>query len=289
MFTPDQTRAAAEMLRVCRGGGRIGLANWTPASFIGGVFKTIGRHLPPPAGVSSPALWGTRDHLDTLFGNSASAIHIIEKTFAFRYRSPEHFLEIFRTYYGPVLKAFEALDADGISLGSIGPILLGDGASNGDTSEDHFFGWIHLGGISRIVIHDDTSGLEIDHLQYGRVTSAFSTPAGAVPDGSTPAVPLQVRHSNPPMIWLDWSAGCGPSDIDYAVYEGSLGDFGSHVPFVCSTGHSTSYQVYPAPGDTYYLVVPSTGVVEGSYGLDGDGLARPSGSVACREQLFSCP
>ena len=112
MFTPDQEKAAAEMLRVCRPGGCIGLANWTPESFVGGIFKTVGRYLPPPQGVKSPALWGTRAHLDTLFGAGAREIRTTEKFFNFRDRSPQHFIEIFRSFYGPVRKAFGALDAE---------------------------------------------------------------------------------------------------------------------------------------------------------------------------------
>jgi ubiquinone/menaquinone biosynthesis C-methylase UbiE len=109
MFTPNQQRAADEMMRVCRPGGKIGLANWTPESFIGQLFKTIGKHLPPPAGVSSPALWGTRAHLEKLFGAGAR-VEAQSRHFVFRYESPEHWIEIFRNYYGPVVKAFEALD-----------------------------------------------------------------------------------------------------------------------------------------------------------------------------------
>ena len=110
MFTPDQEKAASEMTRVCRTGGRIGLANWTPDGFIGQLFKIIGRYIPPPAGVKSPALWGTQARLRELFaGHDVSAT---PKTFIFRYRSPEHWLEIFRTYYGPTHRAFAALDAD---------------------------------------------------------------------------------------------------------------------------------------------------------------------------------
>lgn len=108
MFTPDQERAAAELVRVCKPGGKIGLANWTPDGFIGQLFKTIGKHVPPPAGARSPALWGTQAHLAELFGSRA-AVEATERHFVFRYRSPEHWLEIFRTYYGPVLKAFAAL------------------------------------------------------------------------------------------------------------------------------------------------------------------------------------
>ena len=113
MFTPNQAKAAGELIRVCRPGGRIGMANWTPEGFIGQVFKTLGRHIPPPAGVSSPALWGTRPWIEERFGAAAQTVAIESKDFIFRYRSPEHFMEIFRTYYGPVHKAFLALDADG--------------------------------------------------------------------------------------------------------------------------------------------------------------------------------
>jgi ubiquinone/menaquinone biosynthesis C-methylase UbiE len=111
MFTPDQDRAAAEMLRVCKRGGKIGLANWTPEGFIGQLFKTIGKHVPPPAGARSPALWGTPARLTELFGNDASSIATEKQHFVFRYRSPKHWLEIFKTYYGPVLKTFAALPA----------------------------------------------------------------------------------------------------------------------------------------------------------------------------------
>jgi SAM-dependent methyltransferase len=113
MFTPDQEAAAAELLRVCRPGGRIGLANWTPGGFIGRLFKTIGRYLPPAPGVRSPALWGTRERLEELFGAAASAIVATRREFTFRYRSPAHWLEVFRTWYGPLRRAFAALDATG--------------------------------------------------------------------------------------------------------------------------------------------------------------------------------
>jgi len=113
MFTADHERAAAEMVRVIRSGGRIGLANWTPQGFIGQLFKTIGRHVPPPAGVKPPALWGTRERIAELFGPHAAEIKCMPRGFVFRYRSPEHWLDVFRTWYGPVLKAFAALDAAG--------------------------------------------------------------------------------------------------------------------------------------------------------------------------------
>ena len=109
MFAPDHARAAGEMLRVVRGGGRIAMANWTPEGFVGQLFKTIGKHIPPPAGLASPALWGTEHHLRQLFGNEASAIHAERKLFNFRYASAAHMLQIFRDYYGPVHKAFAAL------------------------------------------------------------------------------------------------------------------------------------------------------------------------------------
>jgi hypothetical protein len=110
MFTADHDKAAGEMLRVCRSGGKIGMANWTPEGFIGQLFKTLGKHLPPPAGVKSPALWGTRARLDEMFGK-AGEIDAQPRMFVFRYRSPEHWLEVFKTFYGPMLKAFAALDA----------------------------------------------------------------------------------------------------------------------------------------------------------------------------------
>jgi len=111
MFTPDQEKAASEMARVCKPGGQIGLANWTPTSLIGELFKLMGRYLPPPAGVKSPALWGTEERLRELFGNRIDSIAIERKNFVFRYRNAAHWLEVFRTFYGPMQKAFGALDA----------------------------------------------------------------------------------------------------------------------------------------------------------------------------------
>jgi SAM-dependent methyltransferase len=112
MFTADQGQAARELVRVCRPGGRIGLANWTPSGFIGELFKTIGRHVPPAPGAKSPALWGTERGLADLFGSSV-VIRSARREFVFRYRSPEHWLDVFRTYYGPIHKAFGALDPAG--------------------------------------------------------------------------------------------------------------------------------------------------------------------------------
>jgi SAM-dependent methyltransferase len=113
MFTPDHARPAREMLRVVRRGGRIGLANWTPEGFIGQLFKVIGAYIAPPAGLKSPALWGTEPHLVELFGPQAADIRVARRHFNFRYRSPAHWLQVFRDYYGPTHKAFAALDADG--------------------------------------------------------------------------------------------------------------------------------------------------------------------------------
>jgi len=124
MFTPDHEKAAAEMLRVCRSGGSIGLANWTPSGFVGQLFKTLGKHVPPAPGARSPALWGTREHMNALFGPKAFAIRFVDRRFTFRYRSPAHFVDVFRNYYGPVHKAFltlgpaeqSALEADLMDL-----------------------------------------------------------------------------------------------------------------------------------------------------------------------------
>ena len=113
MFTPNQEQAAQELLRVCRPGGKIGLANWTPEGFIGHVFRTIGKYVPPPAGVKPPSLWGTEQRLNELFGGGISKLTVNRRMFVFRYRSAEHWLDVFRTYYGPILKAFGAIDAAG--------------------------------------------------------------------------------------------------------------------------------------------------------------------------------
>ena len=112
MFTPDQERAAGELARVCKPGGKIGLANWTPTSFIGELFRLIGRYIPPAAGIKSPSLWGTEEHLRVLFGKHIDRLETERKHFVFRYRSPQHWFDTFRTYYGPMQKAFMAVGAD---------------------------------------------------------------------------------------------------------------------------------------------------------------------------------
>jgi ubiquinone/menaquinone biosynthesis C-methylase UbiE len=112
MFTPNHARTASELLRVCRRGGRLGLANWTPAGFIGRLFSLIGRHVPPPPGITPPSRWGTQDHVETLFRPSASEITLTPRNFAFRYRSAAHWVDVFREWYGPIHKAFAGMSAD---------------------------------------------------------------------------------------------------------------------------------------------------------------------------------
>ena len=113
MFTPNQARSASELQRVVKTGGKIGMANWTPESFIGQLFKTIGKHVPPPAGVKSPALWGDRQWIDQTFADQGDVRSFRLKNFVFRYQSAEHFLDYFREFYGPMQKAFDALDEAG--------------------------------------------------------------------------------------------------------------------------------------------------------------------------------
>ncbi|MEJ0098240.1 MAG: methyltransferase domain-containing protein [Pseudomonadota bacterium] len=112
MFTADHPRTARELLRVCRPGGQIGLANWTPQSFIGQLFRTIGKYVPPAPGVQSPGTWGTRERIDELFGKGAARIQCTSRQFTFRYLSPQHWIEVFRAYYGPFNKTFNALDGE---------------------------------------------------------------------------------------------------------------------------------------------------------------------------------
>jgi SAM-dependent methyltransferase len=113
MFTPDQPRAARELARVCRRGGRIALASWTPDGFIGRVFKTVAKHVPPPPGLRPPPEWGTESRLAELFGGEVRDIRTRRRDFVFRYRSPAHWVEVFRRWYGPIHRAFLALPPDG--------------------------------------------------------------------------------------------------------------------------------------------------------------------------------
>ncbi len=113
MFAPDQEKAASELLRVCRPGGKIGLANWTPDGYIGNMFRTMGKHVSPPPGIKPPPLWGTEERLRELFGEAVSSLQTTRRTCFFRYPSAAYFVEYFRDYYGPTLKAFESLDEAG--------------------------------------------------------------------------------------------------------------------------------------------------------------------------------
>jgi len=112
MFAPDQEKAASELVRSCRPGGTIALANWTPSGFIGEMFRVVGRHVAPPAGLRSPLAWGTPERLRELLGGCVRSISTTHRRFTFRYLSPRHFVEFFRLHYGPTLKAFEALEPE---------------------------------------------------------------------------------------------------------------------------------------------------------------------------------
>jgi len=113
MFAPDHRRTADELLRVCRPGGRVAMANWTPNGFVGRLFETVARHAPPPAGVASPVLWGTDARLRELFGDRVSGIAIERRMLVQRFYSPEHWIEVFRTWFGPMKMAFERVGPDG--------------------------------------------------------------------------------------------------------------------------------------------------------------------------------
>lgn len=112
MFAPNQERTARELARVCKSGGKIGMANWTPDGFIGQLFKLTGSYVPPPAGLKPPTLWGSEERVRELFDGKVSALETNKRVFNFRYRSADHFIDFFRTFYGPTMKAFEALEDD---------------------------------------------------------------------------------------------------------------------------------------------------------------------------------
>ncbi|MEM7755552.1 MAG: class I SAM-dependent methyltransferase [Planctomycetota bacterium] len=113
MFTADQQAAAGELMRVCRPGGTIGMANWTPDSFVGRLFKIIGAHTNAPASAPKPPVWGTEAWLRDTFGARADAVSITPRDFVFYHRSPKEFVDFFRTWYGPTLRVFESLGQDG--------------------------------------------------------------------------------------------------------------------------------------------------------------------------------
>lgn len=113
MFAPNQEQAASELLRVCRSGGKIGLVNWSPDGSLGEMFRTIGKHVPPAPGLKPPMLWGTEERVRELFGNGIASLQVTKRSFFYRYRSIQHWMEVFGTYYGPIVKALQALDATG--------------------------------------------------------------------------------------------------------------------------------------------------------------------------------
>ena len=135
MFAPDQEKVAEELLRVCQPGGKIGLANWTPDGFIGNMFRTLGKHVPPPPGIKPPPLWGTEERLRELLGGGVASLQMTRRRYMFRYPSVRHFVEYFRSYYGPTLKAFESLDPEGQeALAEDLEELLEHWNSSGDTT-----------------------------------------------------------------------------------------------------------------------------------------------------------
>lgn len=136
MFAPDQEQTASELLRVCRPGGRIGLANWVPDGFIGSMFRTVGKHFPPPAGIKPPPLWGTEERLQELFGDGVSSLETTRRTYVFRYPSAGYFIEYFRSYYGPMNRAFESLGPDGREAleGDLGELIAEWNVSGDETA-----------------------------------------------------------------------------------------------------------------------------------------------------------
>ncbi len=113
MFAPDQEKTAAELLRVTKPGGRIGMGNWTPEGGVGGMFMTIAKHAPPPPGLNPPLLWGTEERLRELFGDGISDLRVERRTSRQPFRSPDHYIDHFRTYFGPAKMAFERVGSEG--------------------------------------------------------------------------------------------------------------------------------------------------------------------------------
>jgi SAM-dependent methyltransferase len=113
MFAPDQEKTAAELLRVVKPGGRIGMANWTPGGAVGTMFQTISKHAPPPPGVESPLLWGTEERLRELLGEGIAELRVEPRVSRQPFRSADHYIEFFRTYFGPMQMAYERVGPDG--------------------------------------------------------------------------------------------------------------------------------------------------------------------------------
>jgi ubiquinone/menaquinone biosynthesis C-methylase UbiE len=139
MFAPDHEQVARELARVCRPGGKIGMANWTPEGFLGDFFRTMGKHIPPPAGIRSPMLWGSEGHLRTLFGETIADLTVTRRHFAFRQRSARAWIDYMRTYYGPTLKAFAALDEAGQArlIADLEVLIAGHNAADDGTMVVH--------------------------------------------------------------------------------------------------------------------------------------------------------
>lgn len=117
MFTVNQAQTTAELTRVCKAGGKIGLANWTPQGFFGQLVNVIESHIQPPDGVCSPSTWGNEEFIQTTFQPYARSIKTYDRAFSFRYQSPTHWVDVFMADYGPSMSAFEALDeSDNLAL-----------------------------------------------------------------------------------------------------------------------------------------------------------------------------
>lgn len=113
MFAPDQAKAASELLRVVKPGGRIGMANWTPEGSVGRMFQTTAKHAPPPPGIDSPLLWGTEERLRELFGDGIADLRVEKRVSRQPFRSADHYIDFFRTYFGPSKMAYERVGPEG--------------------------------------------------------------------------------------------------------------------------------------------------------------------------------